>query len=109
MAKQTNRAWALSNGKSIASLRHVYRTRNEARKALRFAKAGSNKAGYTSVVPIKISKVEKGRADAFALADQNGINVRYIFGTKKQAKTVMSIVNEQEYLGFQEIVPVTIG
>jgi hypothetical protein len=109
MAKQGQSAWALSNGSGkVSSLRHIYETREDARAALRFAKDGNNTAGYATIVPVTV-KPATGRSSAFALADDNGINVRYIFGSKKQAKTVMSIVNDRDYGSFESIVGVTLA
>lgn len=96
MAKLTKRAWALTNtdGK-VASLRHIYPTREAAREALRSIRHSTVARKYGTVAPVTISTT--GKASVWMLTGLGGVpEVRYGFKTRKQANTVRDTVLERD-------------
>lgn len=92
MTKQT--AWALTNSDNqLASTKHIYATREDARDALRHTRNGVTTANkYSGVARFEMRTV-KGRAKLYALAQEGRILPNAVFVSKKQAEKVQSLVS----------------
>ena len=90
---KTQTAWALTNSDNqLASTRHIYANREDARNALRQTRSGVTTANkYSGVARFEISSV-KGRAKFYALANEGTLLPTAVFVSKKQAEKVQSLV-----------------